>query len=105
MKYKNTLQKGSVRTIIFQEDNEWFGVALEFNIVEHGNDPREVMVMLDEAIRGYLQSARKANIGPHVLNQTTDTEYESLWKKLEGRKVVPLPIQVHSFGMRTLAFA
>ncbi len=105
MKYKNTLQKGSVRTIIFQEGGDWFGVALEFNIVEHGNDPREVMVMLDEAIRGYLQSARKANLPPYVLNQVTDVEYESLWKKLETRKIISLPIKVHSFGMRTLAFA
>ncbi len=103
MKYKNTLKKGSIRTIIFQEDNEWFGVALEFNIVEHGNDPREVMIMLDEAIRGYVQSARKANLGLHVLNQTPDVEYESLWKKLEAKKFTLSPIRVHSFGLRALA--
>ena len=105
MKYKNTLQKGSVRTIIFQENNEWFGVALEFNIVEHGNDAREVMIMLDEAIRGYLTSARKASLRPHVLNQVADLEYQSLWDKLQARKVIRSSIKVHSFGMRTLAFA
>ena len=69
MKFSNTLQKGSVRTIIFKEKGQWFGVALDFNIVEAGDDPREVMIMLDEAIRGYVDSARKAKLRPHVLNQ------------------------------------
>ena len=33
-KNKNTLERGSVRYIIFNEDNTWYGVGLEFNIVE-----------------------------------------------------------------------
>ena len=48
----NTYQKGSIRTIIFKDKDIWVGVALEFNIVETGDDPREVFLMLDEAIRG-----------------------------------------------------
>ena len=105
MKYKNTLDKGSVRTIIFKENDTWFGVALEFNIVESGNDPREIMIMLDEAIRGFVQSARKSKLRPMVLNQTADAEYESLWKKLEQGKPIPSPIKIHSFGERSLSAA
>jgi len=103
---KNTLQKGAVRVIIFKEDQKWFGVALEFNIVESGDDPREVMILLDEAIHGYLASARKASLRPHaVLNQKSDAEYEDLWNALENKKPIPSPVKVYSFGKRNLAFA
>ncbi len=105
MKHKNTLEKGSVRTIIYQEGKSWFGVALEFNIVETGTSAKGVMAMLDEAINGYVTSARKAKLRPHVLNQIVDSEYESLWKKLEGKKTIPSPIKVHSFGEHSLSFA
>jgi len=64
MKYRNTLQKGSVRNIIFREGKTWFGVALEFNIVETGDDAQEVMILLEEAVRGYLASARKGKLNP-----------------------------------------
>lgn len=101
---KNTLQKGSVRNIIFREGNMWFGVALEFNIVESGDDPREVMIMLDEAIKGYVESAQKSKLRPHILNQETDPEYEKLWKLLESNKQIPTPYQVHSFS-RTIISA
>lgn len=77
---KNTLSHGSVRNIIFQEAGEWFGVALEFNIVETGDSPQEVMVLLNEAIQGYVESAQKANLDSSVLNQDVDPEYEALWK-------------------------
>jgi hypothetical protein len=105
MRYKNTLEKGSVRTIIFKEGATWFGVALDFNVVESGDDPREVMIMLDEAIRGYVMSAKKSKLRPIVLNQTADAEYEKLWDKLTKGLSIPSPIQIHSFGERSLAIA
>jgi hypothetical protein len=105
MKYKNTFQKGSVRVMIFKEGSTWFGVALEFNIVETGDDPREVMVLLDEAIRGYLHSGRKASLRPVVLNQKPDPEYEKMWNALEARRTLPPQFKVHSFGERSLAVA
>ncbi len=39
MKYKNTLQKGSARFIVFREGDTWYCVCLEFNIVESGSTP------------------------------------------------------------------
>lgn len=80
MAFLNTHHSGSVRSIIFKEKGEWFGVALEFNIVETGDTPQEVMILLDEAIRGYVASAKKAKLSVGVLNQKTSPEYESLWK-------------------------
>jgi predicted RNase H-like HicB family nuclease len=80
MGFLNTSQKGSVRSIIFKEKGVWFGVALEFNIVEAGTSPQEVSVLLDEAIQGYVEAAHKTKHSLRVLNQNVDPEYESLWK-------------------------
>ena len=99
MKYKNTLQKGSVRYIIFKENRTWYGVALEFNIVEEGDNPLEVMASLFQAIQGYVETARKLKMRPIPLNQKTDKEYEELWDKLEeeGKREIIRP-QIYTFG-------
>ena len=80
MSFLNTPYSGSVRNVIFKENDEWFGVALEFNIVETGDSPQEVMMLLDEAIKGYVESADKSKLSIAVLNQSVDPEYEALWK-------------------------
>ena len=106
MKYKNTLQKGRVRYIVFKEGNKWYAVALEFNIIEAGDDPREVLLYLFEAIRGYVESVTKIEARPSVLNQKADEEYEKLWDRLQEKKGVPLSKYlppVYAFGERTLA--
>lgn len=100
MKYKNTLKKGSVRFIIFREDDSWYGVALEFNIVEEGDNPVAVMASLFQAIQGYVETARKLKMRPMPLNQKPDREYEELWNKLEKEKTnkITSPQEVFSFG-------
>lgn len=108
MKFKNTLQKGSVRYIVFKERNKWYAVGLEFNIIEAGDDPREVLLSLFEAIQGYVKSALKVKARPHILNQRADEEYENLWNILRQRKKIPVPNQmpfVYTFGERALAVA
>ena len=106
---KNTLQKGSVRYIVFKEEDTWYAVALEFNIVESGDDPREVLMLLFEAVEGYVRSARKYKARPAVLNQKTDEEYEQLWKTLqkekEGTKTRKRMPIVATFGRQSLAAA
>ncbi|MDP3769349.1 MAG: hypothetical protein Q8R40_00200 [bacterium] len=103
-KFKNTIQKGEVRLIVFRERNTWYGVALEFNIVEEGEQPQEVLLRLMQAVEGYLESAKKIKARPHVLNQKPDLEYEELWKKLEqseGRKPV-IPYQIYHYGRQLI---
>lgn len=80
MSFKNTTHTGSVRNVIFQNEGVWYGAALEFNIVETGDSPQEVMILLDEAIKGYLEAARKTKSSISVLNQDIDPEYEKLWQ-------------------------
>jgi hypothetical protein len=76
-----------VRHIIFKQDGVWYGVALEFNIVEEGDNPVEVMVSLFEAIQGYVQTAQKCKMSAAPLNQTPDKEYQKLWEKLSKSQV------------------
>ncbi|MEX2053274.1 MAG: hypothetical protein WD898_03555 [Candidatus Paceibacterota bacterium] len=86
MKYKNTLQKGSFRYIIFREGDTWYGVCLEFNIVESGDTPQEALILLFEATQGYLESAKKIKARPNILNQEPDPEYETMWHDLQEAK-------------------
>ena len=99
-KFKNTLQKGSVRYIIFKEGDTWYGVALEFNIVEDGDNPVEVMASLFEAIEGYIETAQKLKMRPMPLNQTPDKEYQDLWNKLEETEDEKhaIPENIYTFG-------
>ena len=80
MKYKNTIHRGSVRIVVFREANEWYATALEFNIVESGSTPQEAMLLVFEAIRGYVESAKKVKARPYILNQSVDREYEAMWR-------------------------
>lgn len=114
MKYKNTLDKGSVRCITFKEGDTWYGVALEFNLVEEGQDPMEVQASLYQAIKGYVKTARKFKMRPIVLNQKPDSEYEELWQALQNRvlsgdtkrtEAVLGQKQVFAFGYHTGAFS
>jgi len=100
MKYKNTFEKGSARFIIFKEDDTWYGVALEFNIVEEGDNPEEVMASLFQAAQGYVETARKLKLRPMPLNQKPAQEYENLWNDLQERKAkkIAKPKKVFSYG-------
>lgn len=100
--FSNTAQKGSVRYIVFKEEDTWYGVGLEFNIVESGDDPRVVLFNLFEAMSGYVESFKKSNARPHPLNQQADKEYEELWNLLQENQPVPSPYLVDTFGTKEL---
>lgn len=96
--YKNSLQKGSIRYIIFQEEGTWYGVGLEFNIVEEAANPQEALFLLLESTRGYLKSAKKSKARVnHILNQKADSEYEELWDRLESAKEKKIKISPKVF--------
>ncbi|HVO28481.1 MAG TPA: hypothetical protein VMT81_00665 [Candidatus Paceibacterota bacterium] len=104
MKYKNTLQKGSVRYIVFREGDTWYAVGLEFNIVESGTSPQEAMLLLFEAMEGCVESAKKIKARPAVLNQKADLEYENMWRDLRTGKSTSVK-PVFTFGERPLVAA
>lgn len=81
MKQKNSLQKGSVRVLVFRDRDAWYAAGLEFNIVETGTTPQEAMILVLEAVQGYVESAKKIKAWPHILNQAVDSEYEAKWRR------------------------
>ncbi len=114
----NTSKSGKYRWMIFKDGTSWIGVALEFNIVVAGEDPRVVEIELQEAILGYLESAKKLKgfRTGHVnaiLNQKPDDEYEKKWihatqsRKAPERKGVPSPFSsvFYKAGVSSLAVA
>lgn len=102
MKYKNTLQKGSIRFVVFKEDDAWYAAGLEFNIVEAGDSPQEVLVLLFEAVQGYLESAYKIKARPNILNQKTNPEYEMMWDSLQDKKEKMLKQNIFAAGRLNL---
>ncbi len=106
----NTTQRGRYRWIVFKKGNEWVAAALEFNIVEVGDDPNVVYFEMQEAAKGYIEAAQKLHgFRPHVvnpiLNQKADEEYERLWNKAQSaqQKQNLFPKNVFDFGTRNLA--
>jgi len=91
-------RKNNIRCIIFKENGVWYGVALELNIVEAADTPREAMIFLLEAASGYLEAAKEAKI---EANQKIDPEYEKMWQSLnqENKKCD----EVFFFGNLNLA--
>lgn len=79
MSFKNTSYSGNVRTLIYEENGTWYAVALEFNIVETGDSPQEVMLLLNEALSGYVEAAHKAKSSIGVLNQAVNPLFDKLW--------------------------
>lgn len=104
-KTTNTAQKGSVRYIVFKDEDVWYAAGLEFNIVESGEDPQIALFRLFEAIRGYVETFRSiGGARPHTLNQKADAEYEKLWSNLQSSKPIKSPFTIDSFGTKSLAF-
>ncbi|OHA76870.1 MAG: hypothetical protein A3G10_01500 [Candidatus Wildermuthbacteria bacterium RIFCSPLOWO2_12_FULL_49_9] len=110
---KNTRRKGKYRWIVFKKGADWTGVALEFNIVQVGDDPNLVYLELQDAVRGYIEAAQKItgfreNAIDPILNQKADRTYEVLWDRIQSvvqKPSLALPANVFDFGTRNLAVA
>lgn len=103
--------------MIFKEGTSWIGVALEFNIVVTGEDPRIVDIELQEAVLGYIESAKKlkgfrTTQVNSILNQKSDEEYEAKWAQARKtlatpqKRIVPSPFSgIYKAGVSSLAVA
>jgi len=98
----NTPKKGQFRHIVFRDGDTWYAVAMEFNIVESGDDPRLAFMGLLEAVSGYIKSMKKVGGARYnSLNQETDPEYEELWANLHAQKPVKSPFEISMYGVAT----
>lgn len=96
----NTPQKGKFRHIVFKDGDTWYAVALEFNIVETGDEPRLAFLSLLQAVDGYIKSISKIKGARYsALNQATDSEYEKLWRNLHSPRSVKSPFQIAMYGV------
>lgn len=107
---ENTPKKGQYRWLVFKKGEEWIAAALEFNIVEVGDDPKKVLYELEQSVRGYIEAASeikgfRSQLVNQVLNQSPEEEYEKLWYQLmeQSQKREPVPSYVFDFGTRNLA--
>ena len=99
----NTPQKGKVRYIVFKDGDTWYATALEFNIVESGDDPKIALINLFDAMQGYVESCQKikgSRISP--LNQKPAPEYEKLWSVASSTRKVKSPFQINTYGVATV---
>lgn len=96
----NTPRKGSVRYIVFKDQDIWYAVALEFNIIESADDSKIALINLFDAIQGYVESCQKikgARVTP--LNQKVEKEYEGIWKDIQESKESPFQINTYGVAM------
>ncbi|OGF62905.1 hypothetical protein A2926_02265 [Candidatus Giovannonibacteria bacterium RIFCSPLOWO2_01_FULL_44_40] len=108
-KYKNTLRRSTVRYIVYRdtEDNAWYAVGLEFNIVRAGDSALEALLCLLEAIEGYIESAREIK-AENVLNQKPMEEYEKMWDEFITRKTkesIETVREIYTRGELSLSYA
>jgi predicted RNase H-like HicB family nuclease len=94
----NTLKNASFRFVIFKENDQWHGAALEANIVKTGSTPEEVLLLLNEAMTGYFLTAQDIK-DESILNQEPDPEYIERWE--EGN-ATPAPANIFEAGRRNL---
>src|SRR6185503_18756927 len=95
----NTTKKCNVRYVAFKEGANWYAAGLELNLVEAGSTPQEALLLLFEAIQGYVETSRKIKVRPYVLNQKPDAEYELLWNSLASKKQAsPKGREVYTIG-------
>lgn len=99
----NTPEKGSFRHIIFKDGDTWYGVALEFNIIESGDDAQIALFNLLQAVKGYIEACAKLKGARYApLNQKTDSEYEKIWTILNSKKQIKSPYQVSMYGVNAI---
>ena len=102
MAERNTTKSGTVRFLIFKEDDVWYGVAFEFGIVTEATSQQEAYANLLDATQGYLESLRASKYRPTqanpLLNKKADEEYEKLWDDYHAKKPIESPITISSAG-------
>lgn len=102
--FKNTIQKGNFRSIVFKEGGVWYAVALEFNLIIDANDPETAFFSLLQLAKDYIDVVKENNLRPFALNQVPQKEYLDLWYKLNKNEKIPSPYQeVYQYGVNSIS--
>lgn len=82
----NTKEKGIIRFVIFPHKKQFVGVCLDFNIIEEGENPRELMESLEEAAIGHVEVVIKEKLSDELLNRHAPKRYWDKYNEIK-RKV------------------
>ena len=74
---KNTKNKGNIEYVVYKSGKNYVGVCLTFNILEEGDNPKELSDSLQEAALLHLEVVRKNNLSDDLLNRYAPEKY---WK-------------------------
>lgn len=79
----NTKQKGELTFITFEEEGDYIGVCLNFNLVEYGKEPVKLEKSIEEAALSYLEAVRKKGLSDGYLNVGTEKKYIDKLKEID----------------------
>ena len=80
---KNTKKRGQFTIFVYRERaNHYIGVCLEFDLIEEGENAREVMKQIQEASVGYLKTVIKNNLDDDLLNKKAPLKYQRKYQEL-----------------------
>lgn len=72
----NTKQKGVLTYLGYREDDgTYVAVCLNLNLVEYGDDPKELKKSIQEAAMSYIKAVRKKNLSDDYLNLVPNKKY------------------------------
>lgn len=77
----NTKQNGEINFVIYRDTgvSHYTAVCLDFDIVEHGTDLKQLKKSIEDAAKLHLQSVIESNLDATLLNRSAPQKY---WKKL-----------------------
>lgn len=71
----NTKEQGSLRFLVYKDGDEFCGVCLEFNLIEYGDNPDELLESLKEGAESLIKGVAEHNLSEEALNDPADIKY------------------------------
>lgn len=79
---RNTKKRGQFNLFVYREKpNYYIGVCLEFDLIQEGSNPREVMMQIKEASIGYLETVIENNFSDDLLNKKSPIKYQKKYRE------------------------
>ena len=80
---KNTKQSGVMQFVVFCENDRFFGVCLDFNIIVDGLSAKEVQDRVINISYDHLNTVRKNDLDDSLLNRHAPKEYWEMYEKFQ----------------------
>lgn len=84
MKIWNTKKGGTLEFLVYGQGTSYIGVCLTLDIVEEGNDPKNLMESIVESATGHVKLVQSKNLNDALLNRPAPQEYWDVYNKILG---------------------